>query len=83
MKLSKTQMEVLKELKRLNSYLIFMPYRGFVCTIPYYFIHDSLERVRYGTVHKLLKDGYLKGGKDRDTFYITEEGIALLNDIKS
>jgi len=59
MKLSKTQQELLNDLK-MGDFLHYMPYMGSYNPTSYYFMHKTMNHYKLATVDKLIKLGYLE-----------------------
>ncbi len=82
MKLSKTQLEVLKELAEEGNFLHHMP--RFCGEHSYWFFNKSLKRVRYPTERVLYKYGlisqYTFGGHNDLRAKITDKGRKFIND---
>lgn len=84
MKLSKTQLEVLKALGQEGSFLHFMPYMGNFRPNPYYFLNLDMRHIRFNTVEALTTKGLVKSATDgRDKIFITEEGKKFLEENKN
>jgi hypothetical protein len=79
MKLSKTQIEVLKELGQEGSFLHFMPYMGSFRPTPYYFFTGNMKHVRFNTVSSLVEKGLAKD-LSNDRVVISEEGKKMLEE---
>jgi len=82
MKISPTQLEVLKELSKEGVILHYMRYIGSFNPNSYWFISDSMKRVRCSTADVLIKEQLIKvtftslGYKD--TAQITSKGRSLV-----
>jgi len=59
MKLSPTQLRVLKDLRQ-DSVLHYMPYMGRFRENAYWFVSESMRHVRCSTVNRLVKLGLLE-----------------------
>jgi len=84
MKLSKTQLEVLKKLAEPDSWLLYMGYMGSFNPTDYYFFHTDHQTVRASTVRALKKHGFVEttGQYNNIICKITDTGREFLSQSK-
>ncbi len=84
MKLSNTQLQVLKELSIEGNFLHYMAYAGRFNPISYWFFDNSLKRVRFSTERYLYNNGLLTHYKIREynnlRAKITDKGRKFLEE---